>query len=337
MKKNVSHFPKTVSAFVRLLSFWILSILLLSGCRSGNVSAVEETAAVSSINTGAAADMEMADSSMADSGMGGSASETGGTLSDSGISVPPDTSQRKLIRNVDLQLETDTFDETVDQLEKEISALSGYIEHSDMTGKSIRSSAGNSGRHGTITARIPAEQLDSFLSAVDGSGNITWKSEQVTDVTLQYSDLESRKKTLTVEQERLWTLLEQADTVETVIALEERLSEIRYELESMESQLRLYDNQVDYSTVCISILEVTVFTPTEPESIGTRIRSGFSASIGAVQVFFAELFIFLVSASPIWIPLVLFILLLIFLTRKQLRKKKEKRQPDSPAVPPPKA
>ena len=124
MKKNVSHFPKTVSAFVRLLSFWILSILLLSGCSSGNVSAVEETAAVSSINTGAAADMEMADSSMADSGMGGSVSETGGTLSDSGISVPPDTSQRKLIRNVDLQLETDTFDETVDQLEKEISALS---------------------------------------------------------------------------------------------------------------------------------------------------------------------------------------------------------------------
>ena len=105
----------------------------------------------------------------------------------------------------------------------------------------------------------------------------------------------------------------------------------------MESQLRLYDNQVDYSTVSISILEVTVFTPTEPESIGTRIRSGFSASIGAVQVFFAELFIFLVSASPIWIPLVLLILLLIFLTRRQLRKKKEKRQPDSPAVPPPKA
>ena len=34
MKKNVSHFPKTVSAFVRLLSFWILSILLLSGCRT---------------------------------------------------------------------------------------------------------------------------------------------------------------------------------------------------------------------------------------------------------------------------------------------------------------
>ena len=123
--------------------------------------------------------------------------------------------------------------------------------------------------------------------------------------------------------------------METVIALEERLSEIRYELESMESQLRLYDNQVDYSTVSISILEVTVFTPTEPESIGKRIQSGFSSSIGAIQVFFTELFIFLVSASPIWIPLILLILLLVSLLQKQLRKKKEKRQPDaSPASPP---
>ena len=42
-------------------------------------------------------------------------------------------------------------------------------------------------------------------------------------------------------------LKEKADTLDAVIALEKRLSEIRYDLESMESQLRLYDNQVEYS------------------------------------------------------------------------------------------
>jgi len=57
--------------------------------------------------------------------------------------------------------------------------------------------------------------------------------------------------------------------------LEKRLSDIRYELESMESQLRLYDNQVDYSTVTISIDEVNQFTPTAPETVGQRIGSGF--------------------------------------------------------------
>ena len=50
-----------------------------------------------------------------------------------------------------------------------------------------------------------------------------------------------------MEQDRIWALLEKADTLDAVIALEKRLSEIRYDLESMESQLRLYDNQVEYS------------------------------------------------------------------------------------------
>ena len=73
---------------------------------------------------------------------------------------------------------------------------------------------------------------------------------------------------MTTEQERIWALLEKADTLEAVIALEERLSEIRYQLESMESQLKLYDNQVDYSTVSIHISEVAVYTPTGSQSVG---------------------------------------------------------------------
>ena len=99
-----------------------------------------------------------------------------------------------------------------------------------------------------------------YKRQVEDQANVTERSETATDVTLQYSDLESRKKTLTTEQERIWALLEKADTLEAVIALEERLSEIRYQLESMESQLKLYDNQVDYSTVSIHISEAVSYT-----------------------------------------------------------------------------
>ena len=92
-------------------------------------------------------------------------------------------------------------------------------------------------------ARIPADRLDRFVETVESAGNVTSKQEQVTDVTLQYSDTESRKKSLEIEQERLWALLEKAESLDAVVALEARLSEIRYELESYTSQLRPYDNQ----------------------------------------------------------------------------------------------
>ena len=150
-------------------------------------------------------------------------------------------------------------------------------------------------------------------------------------MTLTYSDLESRKKSLTIEQERIWELLEKADTLESVIALEERLSEIRYQLESMESQLRLYDNQVDYSTVYLDIQEVSVFTPAEEESPGQQIQREFSENLRTLGVLLTNAVIFLAAASPFWVPALLVLLLLVLLLRK--RKRKPKAEPPAPNPP----
>ena len=91
--------------------------------------------------------------------------------------------------------------------------------------------------------------------------------------------MESRKKALEVEQERLLSLLEKAETVEDIIVIETRLSEVRYELESYGSQLRTYDNKVDYSTVNIDIREVERVTPVAEESVWDRIKNGVGESI----------------------------------------------------------
>ena len=77
----------------------------------------------------------------------------------------------------------------------------------------------------------------------------------------------------------MMALLEQATSIEDIITIESRLSEVRYQIESMESQLRTFDNQVDYSTVSISISEVKELTPVVEESAGTRIRNGFVNSL----------------------------------------------------------
>ena len=95
-----------------------------------------------------------------------------------------------------------------------------------------------------MTARIPAKRLDEFVQRVGEQSNITNKEERVEDVTLQYVDLESRKKALATEQDRLLELLEKAESVEDIISIEARLSDVRYELESMESQLRTLNNQI---------------------------------------------------------------------------------------------
>lgn len=246
--------------------------------------------------------------------------ESGLTSDSGGMTVQP--VGRKLIRNANMDVETSDFDNLMNIITGQITALGGYTQESSVSGSGKMRGNEPTRRYASVTARIPQEKLDAFITAVEQNGNITNRYESTSDVTLQYSDLESRKKSLTVEQDRIWALLEKADTLEAVITLESRLSEIRYELESMESQLRLYDNQVEYSTVTLSIQEVTTFTPTAPETLGQRIQNGFSKNAGAMADFLTNFLIWLITSSPIWIPFAIIIGLILFFIRKSQAKER---------------
>lgn len=231
----------------------------------------------------------------------------------SSTAVQPVSSNRKLIRTVNLSVETTDFDPLISNISQSVTDAGGYMEQSDISGTSISDSYGH--RYAYLTVRIPSDRLDQFITLVGDQANITNKSESTQDVTLQYSDIESRKKSLTIEQERLWELLEKADTLEAVIALEERLSEIRYQLESFESQLRTYDNQVDYSTVHISIDEVKVLTPTSPDSIPTRIQKGFQRNLTGVANTLVNFFVWLISSIPVFVTLAVILAAVVLLCR----------------------
>lgn len=226
---------------------------------------------------------------------------------------------RKLIRTVHLDVETDDFDTLLSKLQEQITAIAGYVEQSDISGNSIQSE--RSRRRAYMTIRVPSSKLDQFITSVEENGNVTNKSETTTDVTLQYSDLESKKKSLTIEQDRIWALLEKADTLEAVIALEERLSEIRYELESMESKLRLYDNQVEYSTVYVNVSEVKVYTPTAPETVTERIQKGFTRNLENMKEASVDFIVWAISSTPMLIPLLLVVLLVVLVIRRKASKK----------------
>ena len=72
-------------------------------------------------------------------------------------------------------------------------------------------------------------------------------------MTLDYVDKTAYKESLQVEYDRVMELLEEAKDLDQILALESKLSQLRYEIDSYESQLRTYDNLIDYSTVHIYI------------------------------------------------------------------------------------
>lgn len=233
--------------------------------------------------------------------------------------------ERKLIRTVDLNLETENYDDLMEGLEQEINNLGGYIEYKDAYHGNYNSRInGYRNRHANITARIPAKKLDEFTGRVAEIGNVTYESESVEDVTLQYVDLSSHKKMLLTEQERLMELLENAESMEDIIVIESRLSEVRYQIESMESQLRTFDNQVDYSTVHINVEEVERYTPQPEKSTWERIKSGFSENVYRVTNGIKNFAIEFVIAIPVLLVWAVVIIVGVLLIRVILKKKHKK-------------
>lgn len=211
---------------------------------------------------------------------------------------------RKLIKNVNMDVETKEFDTLVDNVEKKIVALGGYAESINISGSSSEYS---STRNANITARIPAANLDSFVTSVEEKSNITSKNESTEDVTLTYADVEAHKKSLKIEQDRLNDLLEEADSLETILALESRLTEVRYELESYESRLRAMDNQVQYSTVYLYIREVKEYQPEPVEKLtfGQRLTYEFSKNCIEAWETVQDFIIGFIAFLPILLVLVL--------------------------------
>lgn len=214
----------------RIAFFTAITMALLTvGCGSKSMSASEDSATMESVYGTDYSENEYCEepAETADAGV----------ISGNGLEAQVENG-RKLIRTVSLSLQTKEFDSVLNSLKTKTTELGGYVENSSISGNSY---SYTTTRYASYTIRIPADKLTEFVDIVGELGNVTQENESVEDVTLQYVDVESHKKALETEQARLMELLSTAENMEDLLAIESKLSDIRYEIESYESQLRLLD------------------------------------------------------------------------------------------------
>lgn len=280
--------------------------LLFAGCGAGEITSLEETA------ENYATDQVYYEESMSME----TDAEAGNA--DAGNADVQVRQNRKLIRTVDMRVETEEYDTLLANVTERIYALGGYVENSDIGINDYLQES----RYAKIKARIPKEHADSFIDDVAEHSNVISKSENIEDVTLQYVDIESHKKALEAEQERLLELMEQAESIEDIISIEGRLSEVRYQIESFTSQMRTYDNQVDYTTITISVEEVQTLTPVTEPGTWERISTGFMRSLHNVGKGIKNFLIEFVIAIPYLLVFAVIIIVVVLIMTKSAEKRR---------------
>lgn len=328
---------KGMGAMFRVLLACFVAVCLTTGCGASYDGAKYETseaaydtaAGLQSNATAAIASDELYESEgdwgeMEDAMPAEAPAAENGTTENMENSV---ASNRKLIKRVNMTAETQDFDTLVARIDQKVKALGGYMEDSSVYGNSY---AQEGMRSANFTARVPADRMDELVVAVSDASNVTSKSESATDVTLNYVDTKSRKEALQVEYERLMALLDKAEDIDTIVALETRLTNVRYEIQNLESTLRTYDNLVDFATVHISVEEVKVYTEevTKPKTGWERMSEGFLRSIWNIAYDmenFAIGFVIRIPYLIVWGIIIGVIFLIVRGIIKSSRKKKEKR------------
>lgn len=289
--------------FLKTVFFVLCCALLLAGCGgSGEMLSASQS---KSMDNGYAADMAMPEASA-------ETDETGSAV----INANDALQDAKLIYRARLEMESTAFDDTLTQLTQAVDAVQGYFEN-----KSVSNYSG--GRHGDFVIRVPQAQYQAFLSQAEGVGHITYRNESVENVGEAYYDTELRLSTAKTKHERLESLLQQAKDIETIVQLQNALSDVEYEIDRLSGELRSYDRLIDYATIEIGLSEVYRLSDVQAQKASFFARLG-DALCSGVKGFGNGLEMLALFIAYHLFPLAILVVLVVLFYRR--RKKKQERR-----------
>ncbi len=307
----------------KLFAIMLTLALALSVCACGSSAKDSVTAGEVKYALPAAAMPEMAIAEPEEYGLANFSSDRSLADSGSGGDVPVEDPD-KIIYSASATVETTRFDDTIAGVEEMIKQYGAWMESSSISGADYYSAArgSNSNRSANFTIRVPSDKFSTMMGNLSTLGNVPYTYTYTENVTAQYYDTQAHLNAYKTQETRLLEMMEKAETVEDIVTIEDRLTELRYKIESLQTTLNGWDRRISYSTVDLSIQEVREYTPKTdvPQSYGAELWTSFVNGLRNVGQFFKELLVFLVSA----LPALIIITALFFILRPLLRRLKAK-------------
>lgn len=228
--------------------------------------------------------------------------------------------QSKIITNVFITMETTEFNSAISNLDSLVKKYNGYIENSNISTINYGSN-GKIYKDGHYVIRIPQKEVNTFTVEVNKIGNVISQQTSKSDITMQYQDTESRLNVLKIKEERILELLKKAEKIDDVIKLENELSQVIYEKESLTRSLKGMDNQVDYSTASVAITEVDKLSSSETveTKFVEKVLNALNNSIYLLKQTIQRLILLIIYI----IPFVLIIAAIFLVVYKIFKKQKK--------------
>ena len=276
------------------------------------------------------AGMDGGDSSfpMSDASPGQTEAEPGAELPH-----PMESTGRKIVYTSYYEIQTTDYEGSIKTLSALCDKYGAYFERSASRGDSLD---GRSARSSEFTIRVPVAQYAAFLGETGTVGTVVYSEENNTDVTENYFDTEARLNSAKLREERLLDILANSKDLDDVLALEQALSDVRYEIESLTGSLRKLDSLVSYATVTLSVTETIKIKQTEalPKTLGERLvqsmKNGWTRFTNGLENLIVGV-VYYLPAIVIVILITAVVLIVVFASYRKTKRRAVK--PQTPPAP----
>lgn len=224
----------------------VIGLVFLSGACSGAREPTEQVPSVVSpdravVGVGAApSEGVVAKESLANAPVGGGTGETlaSGNLLD-----------RKLVENADLTLEVKDVQDSLQAARNIAQSYGGFVASSNLRYEGER-------RVGVITLRVPSARFNDAMSqlrALALEDGVKAETSSVKDVTEEYTDLEARLRTLRATEAQYLELLKSARTIQEILTVQDRLNQVRAQIEQTQGRMQVLDRLSDLATINVRL------------------------------------------------------------------------------------
>ena len=175
--------------------------------------------------------------------------------------------ERRIIGTSSLEMVVQHPADAAEKITRMADGMGGYLE--------TASGGGQNATSGTLTIRVPAARLQEARAEIRKLG-LRVESEKVDaqDVTRQYVDQDARIRNLRAEEAQLLAILKQAATVKDMMAVSERLSEIRGQIEQQQAEFNALSRQIETVAIAISLR-----TESDAQVFGLNWRPGYQLKL----------------------------------------------------------
>ena len=203
--------------------------------------------------------------------------------------------ERMIVRNGDISLVVTDVLEARDEVAQLATRLGGYVVSSWISGegREIR---------GNISIRVPDERFAQALGELrDLAVRVRSESTSSQDITEEYLDLEARLKNAQATESQYLALLDKAESVEDILKIQERLSQVRREIEQIKGRMQYLERTSSMSLIAVQLQPAATAKPLVP--VGWSASEALKSAIRGIVTFgqwLVTIVIFLILFSPVW-------------------------------------